>query len=465
MKKDFGKIAVLWDNSYLWGLIAWRAFADLGLDFELLTAKQIRTGALDGSDVLFVPGGWASDKILSLGDEGARRIREFVRAGGGYLGFCGGAGLALTHKSGLGLTPIGRLPASIRIPSFSGRIGLRLEDGAHPAWQGIAGETEFYAWWPGQFALGPEAAEVRVLARYGRPGSDSYVTDLPVDPHVDWNAWEQGYGINLNPERIEGEPAVIEAAFGEGRVLLSYLHFETPGDAAGHQVLLNMLGYLRGVPADSEAASEAAVKARAAAGRGLWRAPAPSAASAGEAASEAAREAEAAAAIERAAAALTGPQAEAAALAGSLAEAAQLLEFGRRNFLWFQRNDWLLQWRRGVRGIEYSTLYAMLRQLAELAGKDTAARRDDRPATGGIDSEMLARLNELVTSFVEDAPSLLMLERRALGQGPLSPLMTEDPQIAALRERLFSTTKRCGGLYREIVDLADAVLLPLLRKN
>jgi hypothetical protein len=239
-------------------------------------------------------------------------------------------------------------------------------------------------------------------------------------------------------------------------VLLSYLHFETPGDAAGHRVLLNMIGYLRGAPADREAASKAAVKTRAAVGRGLWRAPAPAPASAPEAA----------AAIERAAAAATGPQADVAALAGSLAEAAaQLLEFGRRNFLWFQRNDWLLQWRRGVRGIEYSTLYAMLRQLAELAGKDAAARRDDRPATGGIDSEMLARLNELVTSFVEDAPSLLMLERRAFGHGPLSPLMTEDPQIAALRKRLFSTTKRCGGLYREIVDLADAVLLPLLRKN
>jgi len=456
MKKDFGKIAVFWDNSYLWGLIAWRAFADLGLDFELLTAEQIRTGALDGSDVLFVPGGWASDKILSLGDEGARRIREFVRAGGGYLGFCGGAGLALTHKSGLGLTPIGRLPASIRVPSFSGRIGLRLEDGAHPAWQGIAGETEFYAWWPGQFALGPEAAEVRVLARYGRPGNDSYVTDLPVDPHVDWNAWEQSYGINLNPERIEGEPAVIEAAFGEGRVLLSYLHFETPGDAAGHRVLLNMLGYLRGAPADREAARESTVKAHAAVGRGLWRAPAPSAASAPEAASEAAREAAAAAAIERAAAALTGLQAEAAALAGSLAEAAQLLEFGRRNFLWFQRNDWLLQWRRGVRGIEYSTLYAMLRQLAELAGKDAAAE---------LAEEKMARLQKLVPPFCEDAQRLLMLERRALSRGPLSPLKTDDPVIAELREKLFSTSRRCGGLYREIVDLADAVLLPLLRKK
>ena len=75
MKTDFGKIAVFWDDSYLWGLIAWRAFADLGVDFELLSAEQIRTGALDGSDVLFVPGGWASDKIRSLGDTGADAIR------------------------------------------------------------------------------------------------------------------------------------------------------------------------------------------------------------------------------------------------------------------------------------------------------------------------------------------------------------------------------------------------------
>ncbi len=444
MKTAFGKIAVFWDNSYLWGLIAWRAFADLGLDFELLSAQQIRTGALDGSDVLFVPGGWASDKILSLGETGADAIREFVHAGGGYLGFCGGAGLALTHDSGLGLAPIGRLPSSTRVPSFSGRIGLRLEDGAHPAWQGIADGTEFCAWWPGQFALGPETAKVRVLARYGRPGNDSYVTDLPVDPHVDWNAWEQSYGINLNPERIEGEPAVIEAAFGEGQALLSYLHFETPGDTAGHRVLLNMLGYLRGAPAGrgaaNEAARESAVEAGATAGRGLWRAPAASAADAPEAA-----------------AAPIHPQADAAALAGSLAEAAaQLLEFGRRNFLWFQRSDWLLQWRRGVRGIEYSTLYAMLRQLAELAG--TAAAR-------GLDEEKMARLQKLVPPFCEDARRLLMLERRALSRGPLGPLKTDDPMITELREKLFSTSRRCGGLYREIVDLVDEILLPLLRKK
>ncbi|MHB9112859.1 MAG: BPL-N domain-containing protein [Thermoleophilia bacterium] len=363
-----------------------------------------------------MPGGWASDKIVALGDEGRKKIRAFVDAGGSYLGICGGAGLALSHKNGLGLSASGRMPTSVRLPSFSGGINLEAAVPEHPMWKDCGGSGVFHAWWPGQFSL-EEGGDDLVLARYGTPVQGSCVTDLPVYDSMDWSFWEKKYGINLNPGRIVGEPAVIETRFGKGKVILSYLHFETPGDENGHAVLLSLLEYLAGVkPAP---------------------APAPEA--------------------NRKTGSTSSPDvAEATAIAESLRTSTdKLISFGMNNFLWYQRDSWILQWRRGVRGVEYSTLYAILMKLA-----DAVAALDE---VDEITLEKLRRLREVAQPFFEDAPKLLLLERDAISEGPISPLRTGDEQILALRKKLFSESKRCGGFYKEIVDLADEILLPLLR--
>lgn len=421
------KVALFWDESFLWGLIAYDTFRELGVDFELLSSRDIRQDLLDGFDILFVPGGWASDKIAALGDKGRKKIRSFVEAGGSYLGICGGAGLALSHETGLELAPVSRVPTRVRLPSFSGGISLYPEVAGHPIWQSVPEGSVFHAWWPGQFAL-ENTDDVAVLASYGAPAADSYVTDLPVLPDMDWEVWERNYGINLNPERIMGEPAVIETRFGQGRVLLSYLHFETPGDDAGHRVLLNILRYLAGGKAITGSKPEIGsktVKTRSSEDDGNNR-PAR----------------------------IT----EAIAIADGLkASAEELISFGVKNFLWYQRNNWILQWRRGVRGVEYSTLAAMLRKLAV-----SLATLDD------VDEdtiENLRRLQSVSRSFFEDAPKLLLLERDAMGESPISPLKTGDEQILALRRKLFSEARRCGGLYKETIELADWILLPLLREE
>jgi len=340
-----------------------------------------------------------------------------VRAGGSYLGFCGGAGLALSHESGLALAPIGRVPTKVRLPSFSGGITLKPADPGHTMWRGFPDGAVFNAWWPGQFAL-DSADNIEVLAVYGEPAAGSFVTDLPVLPDMDWDYWERCYGINLQPERIIGEPAVIETRFGEGKVLLSYLHFETPGDKDGHAVLLNILDYLAGVEPDV----------------GGDIAPAACISEGNPPVDD-----------------------EAVAIARGLKDSAdRLISFGMDNYLWYRRNDWILQWRRGVRGVEYSTLYVMLNRLAATV-----------PVTSPVEPAMLDKLRQLsaaVRPFFEDAPKLLLLERDAMGEGPINPLKTDDADISALREKLFSNSKRCGGLYKEIVDQADKILLPLLKK-
>lgn len=457
MHAGTAKTAFFWDESFLWGIIARRTFRELGIAFELLTGEDIRAGRLAGYDILFVPGGWASDKIVALGDAGRESVRAFVEGGGSYLGICGGAGLALSHESGLALAPVTRVPTKLRVPSFSGSIVLKQTAAGHPMWQGVGDGTAFHAWWPGQFSLGEDGG-VTVLARYGKPAGDAFVTDLPVHERMDWEAWEQSYGINLDPGRLEGEPAVIETGFGRGKVLLSYLHFETPGDSAGHRVLLNILSYLAGgkpVVAGAEAA-EAAGTAE----------PTPAGV-----AGAASRKPDAAAGRQPAglqpvpgsdpAACCCDPKAaardnDARFAADDLrAQARQLMDFGVKNYLWYQRNDWILQWRRGVRGVEYSTLYAMLDELAEAVNGHYGF------SVGTV--QWLKRLRSLARPFFETAPQLLLLERDALGRGPISPMRTDDLMIRELREMLFSSSKRCGGLYKEIIDQADAILLPLLR--
>jgi hypothetical protein len=125
------KVAFFWDESFLWGLMAYRALQNLGLPFDLVRSDDIKNGCLKYYKMLFVPGGWASNKKKALSGKGIEEIREFVINGGNYLGFCGGAGLATLD--GIGLLNITRKPTKERVPSFSGRIYLNLNE--HPIWK------------------------------------------------------------------------------------------------------------------------------------------------------------------------------------------------------------------------------------------------------------------------------------------------------------------------------------------
>ena len=55
--------ALLWDESFAWGLMARQALTEAGLPFDLLRSEEIRGGALSRYCMLYVPGGWASQKL------------------------------------------------------------------------------------------------------------------------------------------------------------------------------------------------------------------------------------------------------------------------------------------------------------------------------------------------------------------------------------------------------------------
>jgi glutamine amidotransferase-like uncharacterized protein len=58
---------------------------------EIVNSSAIRQGALEEFHVVAVPGGYAYNYYLDLGNVGANAIRDFVDGGGSYWGSCAGA--------------------------------------------------------------------------------------------------------------------------------------------------------------------------------------------------------------------------------------------------------------------------------------------------------------------------------------------------------------------------------------
>lgn len=414
-------VAFLWDESFLWGVMAYKALAAGGLSFDLVRSEDIRNGTLKDYAQLFVPGGWASNKLKALGDGGVEEIKRFVRGGGGYLGFCGGAGLAT--PDGIGLVNVKRKPTKERVPSFSGRI--KLATSPHPLWRGVT-EPVFHAWWPSQFIVVDR--NIKILASYGGALPDSFSSDVNVgdaETAGSWQELERIYRINLDPKRLVHEPAVVEGNFGMGKVLLSLVHFDTPCDIQGATVLKNLWEYL--------VSGKECGRLRAAPERSAAR--------------------------EKSGPKNPGYETPDPGLISELETAAAgLIALGERNFLWFRRNPMLLQWRRGVRGLEYCTLHIMMKEIAEIM------RRRKTEDGQGTD-ETLERIRGLLIPFVKKAERLLLLERHAMQNGRITYEQCDDPEVQTIREEMFSHSKSHGGMFKKLLDEIDGLLYKILTER
>lgn len=308
---------LLWDAGGLWSLWTLEACRAQGWDIAPISSAQLRAGGLDQAQVLVMPGGWPALKRDALGEAGAARIKAFLEAGGRYLGFCGGAGLALAEGDGLGLVDMPRGRGRRRLPSLSGPVMVTPGPGAagHPLWRGLEIPARFHVWFPGQFAA-ESGDHWRTVARYGHPAPGLHTADLRVDQvdQTQWPALEAAYGLRLDPSGLAGRAAVVEARRGAGRLLLSYLHLDTPGDPVGGQTLANLWRtWLNLEPAASQ--------------------PSPIGSADGPA-REWAREAEI------------------------------LWSRGQELGLWRPRDQALPLWRRGARGLEFHSLRSLCQALA-----------------------------------------------------------------------------------------------------
>ena len=316
-------------------MMTWQTCRDLGLPISPISAQDVAAGGLRDAELLVVPGGWPALKKKALGQPGREAVRGFIESGGRYLGICGGAGVALSVDDGLGLVDLGRTSGKKRLPSASGPILVQAtqEGLAHPLWQGVDQPARLNVWWPGQFS--PTAdAPVTVLARYQGPCQGFCCADVKVDqtPPDELCRLEEQYGMRLDPAVLFGRAAVIQAKLGRGELLLSYLHFDTPGNAAGARCLKNLWQHWLGletieppprVPCQLPAAKKLADQAEA-----FWQ---------------------------------------------------QGLSLG----LWEPRHPAMPLWRRGARGLEVWSLVVLCRALA------AAARPEHEDLVRGLEKELL----------------------------------------------------------------------------
>lgn len=426
--RDGPPVAVLWDQSLVWGLLCVDTLTRLGVPFELLGAREILAGRLDAYRLLLVPGGWAAHKVRVLGEDGGGRIGSFIDNGGTYLGFCGGAGMALSSPPGLYLAPVRRMPLSERLPSASGEVYI---SGAlsHPAWDGIPPEIPVSIWWPSQFLPEPGPGIV-CLATYSGPGAGFQVADLRVrdmdECDAGWEEVEKVYGINLNPVRIKGHPAIIEIARGSGRMVLSYAHLETPGDTWGNRLFLSLLHYLNG-------ASKIAARNPEPAARGSK----PKAAASG------------------------GIHYPASRISSAKWAADDLIAFGEANLLWNWRKPWLLNWRRGIRGLEYGSLHVLLACMENLERGPEFEPASTPPGW----QEKTKKLEEKTLEFCTLAKRLLFEEKIAVGKGSVNKLGKVNEKVDSLRGLLFGNKMNHAGLCGDLFDLIDRMLPDLIRAH
>ena len=105
-----------------------------------------------------------------------------------------------------------------------------------------------------------------------------------------------------------------------------------------------------------------------------------------------------------------------------------------------------------MRGLEYCTLYVMVKEIAEIL------RRHWKDNRSQITNEQLTRTAAVLLPFVDKAKHLLIRERFAMQNAHITYERCNDSEIQVLREELFSRSKSHGGLFKEVIDEVDRLL-------
>ncbi len=412
---------LFWDKAHIWGLLPYHALNALGLPFRIMRGAAIARGALhrDKPGALIVPGGFSRQKREALGQAGMDAVRAFVAGGGSYLGFCGGAGFAVTDPYGLDLCPYERKPFSNRLQHFaSGHIHVRPNRQSFlvPSW--LDGSVQLPVWWPAAFAPSPQSNgqdEVEVLASYGLPGRDFMMADIKVGALasgvLDW--WKAKYGVSLDPSFLRGGPCIVSGRYGQGRYVLSHAHLETPSSAAANAWLAHILATLLRRP-------------------------------------------------ELARPDFIAPDWDLRALPERFDDALfrdcatrmdEIVDLGLEHGLLYRRNAWLFGWRPGTPGFAASNLYALFRQAMALD-----------PTREAMDywKAVAPHFHKLMRQFHKGATGYFLAERLASSLSRFDPGAVPDQGLAAERRVLFGPPPGSGGLCGELIGLLDQLIWLLL---
>ncbi|GGS46044.1 hypothetical protein GCM10010156_00880 [Planobispora rosea] len=163
------------------------------LPYEVLAPADVAAGRLTGLDVLLVPDGPAVAGDAALGEAGRAALRDWVAAGGRYVGWAGGTQLAvLAGVSGVTLAePTSDVPGSL----------LRTTVSEGPLGAGVGRDVmTFYAYDLVMRAADPSHA----------------VVSYPAPDSPDWYV----SGFAAGAEELGGTAAVVDEPVGAGRAVL-----------------------------------------------------------------------------------------------------------------------------------------------------------------------------------------------------------------------------------------------------
>ena len=190
------------------GAVEWFRLVDESPEMELhlLDGAAVRAGALDGLDLLVMPGGSSVTEFQSLGTNGVEKMRAFVRNGGGYVGTCAGCCLLMDGpKNRARMMPWNSSGSEghTMFPTINlnakGAKALGLKEGPH------------------------------VMRYHGGPFLQP-TTNVIADAHMEiWGTFdaEATFKGRINPKKkMYGSGAVVGGTYGKGRVFVTSAHPE-----------------------------------------------------------------------------------------------------------------------------------------------------------------------------------------------------------------------------------------------
>ena len=413
---------ILWDESYIWGLLAVRAAQAMNLPFRIIQAGDILQGVLKKTPpaLLLVPGGNARHKAQRLTQQGILGIREYVAGGGQYLGFCGGAGLALSGQGGLEICPWHRAGYDDRLQHFmSGHLYATLSHNLPPAEAALfpspfPAAPRLPVWWPGRFDAAPHP-DVHILATYETPAEDFWLADLPINnlPPETFSVWRDMYGLSLSPSFLAGQPCVVHGAYGRGAYTLSYSHLETPHSPHANRWLAHLLRTLAGLAPCCETLPHWELRATHAA----WDDP---------------------------------------ALATLDEIITSLVDTGISHTMLFERNEWLLGWRTGIPGANLNNMWAAIKTIRE---------RPPSPAAETLWQKKRASALQAAAIFHSGCTQYLLAERLAMTLAKSFPQAVPAPVLKEHRASLFGAPMQAGGFYRDLMTVLDDLAFLQMQEN
>ncbi len=406
-------IYILWDASHIWGLMVLHTLQSLGLPHRLVTAHDITHGLLlrKPPALLLVPGGTASIKARALGVKGRAAICDYVQAGGKYFGFCGGAGLGLSSKDGLGLCPWKRATYENRLQHLvSGHVISHLSEHALVP-KALGKSASLPVWWPGFFEP-QDGQDVEILARYSQADSDLYLADIKLSElseHI-LTQWQDVYGVDMGVNFLQNHPCVISGKYGEGRYVLSYAHLETPNSPHANTFMLHILKMLANIEGEQSLSATWDLDNLPV----HWE---------------------------------NTPDTKAIFEAHMRMQ--EIIKLGHEHGLLFSRNSWLQGSCTGIPGGALNNLYTSFSTALSLKPNEEAL---------SFWQEKSATFASNLQVFWQGVEGYLLAERLAKTLAGQLPEVINKRMLTEQRHMLFGKPMHAGGLYQELLDVSDELV-------